>query len=141
MRAQKKSGGARGGTARIGRRQSANARPCLGQDRHSNGVTPTAKQESPWPAHVFLFLNLHVTGWLGVAVMVAVRVARFICPVGVQTRALKTQPPTIALFSNVDEPLHFSYRRYLENQFREELGLSGSPIRLVLRARKGMKRE
>ncbi len=54
---------------------------------------------------------------------------------------LKTQPPTIALFSNVDEPLHFSYRRYLENQFREELGLSGSPIRLVLRARKGMKRE
>jgi GTPase len=54
---------------------------------------------------------------------------------------LKTQPPTIALFSNVDEPLHFSYRRYLENQFREALGLIGSPIHFVLRARKGMKRE
>jgi len=54
---------------------------------------------------------------------------------------LKTQPTTIALFSNVDEPLHFSYRRYLENQFREALGLTGCPIHFVLRARKGMKRE
>jgi GTPase len=54
---------------------------------------------------------------------------------------LKTQPPTIALFSNVDEPVHFSYRRYLENQFREALALVGSPVRFVLRARKGMKRE
>ncbi len=51
---------------------------------------------------------------------------------------LKTQPPTFALFSNMDEPLHFSYRRYLENQFREELGLVGCPVRFVLRARKGM---
>ena len=54
---------------------------------------------------------------------------------------LKTQPTTIALFSNVDEPLHFSYRRYLENQFREALGLVGCPIHFVIRARKGMKRE
>jgi GTP-binding protein len=54
---------------------------------------------------------------------------------------LKTQPTTIALFSNVDEPLHFSYKRYLENQFREALGLVGSPIHFVIRARKGMKRE
>jgi GTP-binding protein len=54
---------------------------------------------------------------------------------------LKTQPPTIALFSNVDEPLHFSYKRYLENQFREALGIIGSPVHLVIRARKGMKRE
>src|SRR5947209_947857 len=54
---------------------------------------------------------------------------------------LKTRPTTIALFSNVDEPLHFSYRRYLENQFRDALGLVGCPIHLVLRARKGMKRD
>ncbi len=53
---------------------------------------------------------------------------------------LKAQPPTIALFSNTDEPLHFSYRRYLENQFREALSLVGTPIHLVIRARKGMKR-
>jgi GTP-binding protein len=54
---------------------------------------------------------------------------------------LKAQPPTIALFSNVDEPLHFSYKRYLENQFRDALGIIGSPVHLVLRARKGMKRD
>jgi len=54
---------------------------------------------------------------------------------------LKTQPTTIALFSNVDEPLHFSYRRYLDNQFREALGLVGAPVHFVIRARKGMKRE
>jgi GTP-binding protein len=53
---------------------------------------------------------------------------------------LKAQPPTIALFSNVDEPIHFSYRRYLENQFRDALALVGCPVRFVIRARKGMKR-
>jgi GTP-binding protein len=54
---------------------------------------------------------------------------------------LKSGPPTFALFSNVDEPLHFSYRRYLENQFRDSLGLVGTPVHFVIRARKGMKRE
>jgi len=54
---------------------------------------------------------------------------------------LRPAPPTFALFSNVDEPLHFSYRRYLDNQFREELKLVGCPIHFVLRAREGMKRE
>ena len=56
------------------------------------------------------------------------------------TTQLKTQPTTIALFSNMDDPLHFSYRRFLENQFRDALGLVGCPIHLVLRARKGMKK-
>jgi len=51
---------------------------------------------------------------------------------------LRPAPTTIALFSNTDEELHFSYRRFLENQFREALGLVGAPVRLVLRARKGM---
>jgi len=54
---------------------------------------------------------------------------------------LRAQPPTIALFSNMDEPLHFSYRRYLENQFRDALALTGCPVHFVIRARKGMKRE
>jgi len=53
---------------------------------------------------------------------------------------LKAGPPTFALFSNVDEPLHFSYKRYLDNQFREGLGLVGCPIHFVVRARKGMKK-
>jgi GTPase len=54
---------------------------------------------------------------------------------------LKAGPPTIALFSNTDEPLHFSYRRYLENQFRDHFGLVGVPVHFVIRARKGMKRD
>jgi GTP-binding protein len=54
---------------------------------------------------------------------------------------LKTQPPTFALFSNMDDPLHFSYRRYLENQFRDALRLVGCPIHFVVRARQGMKRK
>jgi GTP-binding protein len=54
---------------------------------------------------------------------------------------LKAGPPTFALFSNVDEPLHFSYKRYLENQFRDAFGLVGCPVHFVIRARKGMKRE
>ncbi|HVT45185.1 MAG TPA: ribosome biogenesis GTPase Der [Thermoanaerobaculia bacterium] len=52
---------------------------------------------------------------------------------------VKAQPPTIALFSNIAEPLHFSYRRYLENQFRDALGIVGTPVHLVIRAREGMK--
>lgn len=54
---------------------------------------------------------------------------------------LKSGPPTFALFSNMDDPIHFSYRRYLENQFRDALGLVGCPIHFVIRARKGMKRD
>jgi len=52
---------------------------------------------------------------------------------------LKTAPPTFGIFSNISEPLHFSYRRYLENQFRDALKLSGTPIHFVIRGRKGMK--
>jgi GTPase len=54
---------------------------------------------------------------------------------------LRPAPPTFALFSNIDEPMHFSYRRYLDNQFREGLGLVGCPLHFVIRARTGMKRE
>lgn len=54
---------------------------------------------------------------------------------------LRAEPPTIALFSNTAEPLHFSYRRYLENQFRDELKLVGTPVHFVIRARKGMRGE
>jgi GTP-binding protein len=54
---------------------------------------------------------------------------------------LKSQPPTIALFTSSSVEVHFSYRRYLENQFREALGLVGTPVHFVMRARKGMKGE
>jgi len=44
-------------------------------------------------------------------------------------------PPTIVLFCSRPEEIHFSYRRYLLNRFREGLGFQHTPIRLVLRSR------
>ncbi len=40
------------------------------------------------------------------------------------------RPPTITIFVNRSDGIHFSYRRYLTNQFREALELTGSPLRL-----------
>ncbi len=45
-------------------------------------------------------------------------------------------PPTIVLFVNDKELTHFSYDRYLINQFRKNFGFEGSPIRIIWRNRK-----
>jgi GTP-binding protein len=45
------------------------------------------------------------------------------------------RPPTFVLFINDMELLHFSYERYLENQFRKAFGFEGTPLRFVLRER------
>lgn len=47
----------------------------------------------------------------------------------------KVNPPTFVLFVNDPELMHFSYRRYLENQFREAFGFVGAPIHFALRRR------
>jgi GTP-binding protein len=44
-------------------------------------------------------------------------------------------PPTFVVFCNDPEIIHFSYKRYLENQIREKYGFLGTPIRLILRKR------
>ncbi|MBQ2479245.1 MAG: ribosome biogenesis GTPase Der [Erysipelotrichales bacterium] len=44
-------------------------------------------------------------------------------------------PPTIVLFVNDLELLHFSYKRYLENQFRNAFGYDGNPIRIIARVK------
>ena len=44
-------------------------------------------------------------------------------------------PPTFVLFVNDKKLLHFSYRRYLENQIRSAFGFEGTPIRFVIRER------
>jgi GTPase len=41
------------------------------------------------------------------------------------------KPPTIILFANDPELLHFSYRRYLENQIRKIYPFEGTPVRLI----------
>jgi GTP-binding protein len=43
------------------------------------------------------------------------------------------RPPTFALFTNRPGMLHFSYHRFLINQFREHLGLGHVPIKLVFK--------
>lgn len=43
------------------------------------------------------------------------------------------QPPTIILFVNDPELLHFSYARYIENRLRDAFGFIGTPI--VVKAR------
>jgi GTP-binding protein len=45
------------------------------------------------------------------------------------------EPPTFVFFANDAELIHFSYRRYLENRIRDELGFHGAPIRLLFRNR------
>ena len=47
-----------------------------------------------------------------------------------------TRPPTFVCFVNKYELFHFSYQRYIENQIRENFGLVGTPIRLIVRERK-----
>ena len=49
---------------------------------------------------------------------------------------VSVKPPTFVLFVNDPELLHFSYERYLENQIREAFGFTGTPIRIIPRARK-----
>lgn len=62
-------------------------------------------------------------------------------PYGEKGRTLKVRyatmaavkPPTIILFVNDPELLHFSYHRYLENQIRKRFAFEGTPIRLFAR--------
>ncbi len=45
-----------------------------------------------------------------------------------------TNPPTFVLFVNDGELMHFSYKRYLENNLRKAFGLDGTPLRLIIRS-------
>lgn len=47
-----------------------------------------------------------------------------------------TAPPTIVLFVNDPELLHFSYKRLIENTLREAFGFEGTTIRILARERK-----
>ena len=43
------------------------------------------------------------------------------------------RPPTFVAFVNQKALFHFSYQRYIENQIRENFGLTGTPMRLLIR--------
>jgi GTP-binding protein len=53
---------------------------------------------------------------------------------------ISAKPPTIVCFVNYPEGVHFSYKRYLINQIREQAGLDKTPIRLIFRKREGRRR-
>ncbi len=46
-----------------------------------------------------------------------------------------TCPPTFVVFVNNKELMHFSYLRYLENQIRAVFGLTGTPVKFIVRER------
>lgn len=45
------------------------------------------------------------------------------------------EPPTFVVFVNDVELLHFSYKRYLENQIRHAFGFEGTPVHIIARKR------
>ena len=51
-----------------------------------------------------------------------------------------TKPPTFVIFVNNKELFHFSYQRYIINCIRNNFGLEGTPVRLIIRE-KGEKGE
>ncbi|MFR4986199.1 MAG: ribosome biogenesis GTPase Der [Lachnospirales bacterium] len=46
---------------------------------------------------------------------------------------VSVKPPTFILFVNDTELLHFSYKRYIENQLRDAFGFNGTPIHFITR--------
>jgi GTP-binding protein len=46
-----------------------------------------------------------------------------------------TSPPTFIFFCNDPTMIHFGYRRYLENELREQFGFDGTPLRISFRGR------
>jgi GTP-binding protein len=45
------------------------------------------------------------------------------------------RPPQFVFFVNDRDLMHFSYLRYLENQFRKNYGFAGTPLRFLLRGK------
>jgi GTP-binding protein len=51
-----------------------------------------------------------------------------------------TRPPTLVLFVNDPELMHFSHLAYLENEIRKRVKLQGAPLRLLVRKATGRER-
>ena len=50
---------------------------------------------------------------------------------------VSVKPPTFVIFVNDKNLMHFSYQRYIENKIREAFGFRGTPIKIIIRERKG----
>ncbi len=51
----------------------------------------------------------------------------------------RTRPPTFIIFTNQPGKVHFSYKRYLANSFRQAFGLDKTPLKIVFRPRQAKK--
>ena len=51
------------------------------------------------------------------------------------------RPPTFVAVSNHPQHVHFSYKRYVQNQIRERFGFEGTPIRVRYRSKKKNERD
>ncbi|MFP3984376.1 MAG: ribosome biogenesis GTPase Der [Desulfurivibrionaceae bacterium] len=51
------------------------------------------------------------------------------------TTQVSSGPPTFIVFVNYPKGVHFSYHRYLVNQFRQSLGLDKVPVKVILKER------
>src|SRR5690625_3859860 len=51
------------------------------------------------------------------------------------TTQVAVKPPSFVVFVNDPQLLHFSYKRFLENQIREAFGFVGTPINIIARRR------
>jgi GTP-binding protein len=49
---------------------------------------------------------------------------------------VRSDPPTFLLYVNDPKLAHFTYVRFLENRIREAYSFLGTPIRIILRARR-----
>ena len=49
---------------------------------------------------------------------------------------VSVKPPTVVIFVNDKELMHFSYTRYLENRIRDTFGFRGTPLKFIIRERK-----
>jgi len=49
---------------------------------------------------------------------------------------VSVKPPVFVLFVSDPDAIHFSYRRYLDNQLREAFGFVGTPIRILFRKKR-----
>ncbi|MGL5509299.1 MAG: ribosome biogenesis GTPase Der, partial [Microcoleaceae cyanobacterium] len=49
---------------------------------------------------------------------------------------VSSEPPTIVLFVNDPNRFNDNYRKYIDSQFRQQLGFTGTPLRLLWRGKK-----
>jgi GTP-binding protein len=53
---------------------------------------------------------------------------------------VRTSPPTLLVFCNVAREIQEGYKRYMINRFRDELGFSDVPLRLIFRSKEDQRK-